>query len=574
MSSTYNLSDFVDALQCKEPTLQKLSFCASKKPAKIKEWVEDLHATKASETGAVLYQFLPEISRLKTDTESRLAMLEAVRPAAQHVIDNLTRDIVNLHLNTSDSTQRKVIITQAIQKAMIDGYCQCVRELCQVKRFRPSTVADLTTSLHRAITGITLVLMRNYQLYTQPPAGFWQHLHALFQIADYFDLLAKPVADNLLKTVRATNIQTAYARALMLATAKLNQVSQKNVTLVFEAFETWAQYIRLHTSGHQDKDLFYLVNLATDTPPLYKSRFEASTSDRVLQVNFKVLVSLLSKLSASYDNPEESNINGALTVAVGFPDSLIDHLLNCWSGIKQRQQERRDVQGSADICIGLVNTHFYVCGKQGFDAFSGQNAPSSDMANDPLGALTASFGFDDEIEETKAESIPTYSASIQNVSAGGFCMLLKGVVPAKLQSGELIGIKESGRHSWSIGVVRWIRHFKGSTQLGIQNLASQPKPFGAALLYDMGGYSDFMRAFYIPASKNGKTPPSILTASVPFKEADKIKVYDGDTEYKAKLNKSLFTTGSIQQFSYQPMDPVKSPEKRRESNQKFDNDWD
>ncbi|WP_075186631.1 PilZ domain-containing protein [Teredinibacter haidensis] len=575
MSPQAKLQSYIDTLQLPEADRSKLSFCAGKKPSKIQAWLNGLHTTKTSETAAIFYTALPEISRLKIDPVTRLEMFEAVRPVAQNTIKGLTRDLFNQSVNTSPEAQKTFIVAQSIQKAMIDGYTRCVTDICQVKKIRPQQTSTLTIALHRAITGVGLVFLRNYQLYSHLPSGFWLRLHALFQIADSFDLLAKPVLDDQLQTTRATNIQSAYTRVLLMATAKLNQVSQQNISLLFDAFEIWAQYVRLHTSNFQDKELFYLLNLSADRSPVYKSRFEGNANDRVVQLNLKVLVSLLSKHSPSKVGDDEEQ-SGSLNIPIGFPDSLIEHMLGCWSTVSQRQQERQNVHTTAEVCIGLVNAHYYVNGGQDFDTFASQTSLEGDLKQGAFNTITsgASGLFDlPESGETQS-SPPTHKISIQNVSAGGCCLVWKGSPPSKLQSGELIGYKEAGRHGWSIGVVRWIRQFKDSTQLGVQTLTTQPKPYGASQLYDMGGYSDYMRALYIPALKSGQGPASILTAFAPFKEYDKVKIFDGVTTITAKLTKVLFSTGSIRQFAYHPLESTDKQETRKKVSKQFDNDWD
>jgi len=583
MNQTNPIPHYIAALQSQPPNLSRLSFCANNKPTKVKNWVNELRATQTSETSATLYRSLPEIARLKATAEIRLEILEIVRPAAQHAIEGLTREFLNRPINLSREAQKTAIIAQAIQKTMIDGYVQCVVDICKMKRFKQLTMDTLTKALHRAITGIGLVFFRSYQLYTQPPTGFWQQLHTLFQIADYFDLLAKPVIDELLEHARATNLQTAYMRVLLMATAKLNQLSQKDIAQIYSALETWSQYARLHLASEQDKDIFYLVNISSDLPPSYKSRFEGNATDRILQLSFKVLVSLLAKQSPSQNEEDGSISQGSLAIPIGFPASLVDHLLNCWSSIAQRKQDRRHVHTTADVCVGLVNAHYYVSGKQRFEEFTAKDdALGKEFDASVVESLNSSFAPEEHTADVTASEPPTYNVEIQNVSAGGCCLLWKKAVPPRLQSGELIGLKEEGRHSWSIGVVRWIRQFRGGSQLGIQILANHPKPFAAGQMYDMGGYSDYMRAIYIPASKNGQSPASILTAQAPFKEMDKVKVFDGEQNFKAKLSKTLFNTGAVRQFAYNPIDLGKTrqtPHKRTpDSNtappDSFDESWD
>ncbi len=566
----HNLHQFVEALKLAPADLGKLSFCSSKKTVKVHEWVEELRATQASETSALLYRALPEFSRLKVDTETRLEMLDLVRPVAQHTIESLTREFLCKPINASDDAQRSAIIAQALQRSMIDGYAKCIEELCALKRFRATTKDALSKALHRAISGIGHLFFRSYQLYIPQPEGFWHKLHALFQIADYFDVLATAVLDPTLNTTRATNVQSAYMRVLLMATANLNQLSPKDISHIYDALETWAQYARLHPSTHQDTDLFYLVNISGDQAPIYRSRFDGSEGDRVLQLNFKVLVSLLSKLSPTQEStaPETSESH---SLPPGFQLVLLDHLIHCWSSIAQRQQDRRNVQGKAEVSIGLVNAHSCVSG-QAFEEFIENEDLSGEFGQQILEAISPGIGASSNGGQKRHQS---HEVSVQNVSAGGYCLLWKKDMPSRLQAGELIAIKEKGRHSWCIGVIRWIRQFKDSSQLGIQLIANRPRAYGAGQMYDMGGYADYMRAFAIPAAKNGSQPASLLMASAPFKEEDKVKLFDGEKNFKVRLTKILFSTTTIQQFAYQPIEVPKSrsPERKRADNQGFDDQW-
>lgn len=571
MAQENNLSQFLSALQIQDATQTKLTFCTSKKAAKVKSWVDELRTTLTSETGAMLYTCLPELARLKVDAETRFEMLEAVRPAAQHIIEGLTKDFLHRPVNLSKEAQKSAIIAQAIQKAMIDGYTRCVADLTQTKRIRQSTLDVLAKALHRAISGIGMVFYRSYQLYTQPPVGFWLRMHGLFQTADYFDLLATPVKDPLLIETSASNIQSAYMRVLLLSTAKLNQVNQKDITLVYNALEAWAPYTRLHALNYDDNDIFYVTNVSRDSAPIYKSRLEEGTPGRVLQINFKILVSLLAKYSPNYEQQfaDGDTTSNSLTVPSGFPSALLEHLIHCWSSVAQRQQERREVITDAEVCVGLVNVHYHVSGEQTFEQFTGHD---SELGDDILSTISSGFGLP-ESENNHTSSIPSYGVTIQNVSAGGCCLLWREEAPPKLQSGEIIGIKEKGRHIWSIGVIRWIRQFKGSTQLGVQSLSNQPKPWGAGQMYDMGGYSDYMRVLHVPPSHTNNIPASIITANAPFKEQDNIKIFNGDSSFTAKLTNTLFATSCIHQFTYHPLDVAKRSEAQRASGQSFDDDW-
>jgi len=567
MSQEIELSTLLNALQVQEANNTKLSFCSSKKTSKVAAWIAEISSAPTSEIAVTLYTCLPEIASLKVAVPIRQEMLETVRATTQQTINNLTREVMNRPINLSKEAQKSVIIAQALQKRMIDGYARCVADLCQVKRLKPAQLDALGQAIHRTITGIGLIFFRSYQLYTQPPVGFWLRLHTLFRIALYFDIHTLPVQDLDLSS-QASNIQTAYLRVLLMATAKLNQINQKDLTQIFAALEIWAQFARLQSTPKSDKETTYIVDTERDMAPVYHQQANEPLKDSTLCISLSMLVGLLAKHSPTLQTSNTANTDNletTLKIPLGFPVSLLDHLIQCWSSISQRQQERRNVNTEAEITIGLVNTHYFVSGSQTFDEFTG----SDNLLNQPIiSSLTK------EEKQEPAKLPPSYNVSIQNISSGGCCLLWKEEAPPKLQAGELVGLKEKGRHIWSVGVIRWIRQFKGYAQLGIQILSNQPKPWGAGQMFEMGGYSDYMRALYIPASSRAKRPATMITANVPFKDQDKVKIFDGDNTFSARLNGLVFSTGAIQQFLYHPLDVNEPMGDQPFEKQGFDENWD
>ena len=102
-------------------------------------------------------------------------------------------------------------------------------------------------------------------------------------------------------------------------------------------------------------------------------------------------------------------------------------------------------------------------------------------------------------------------------------------------------------------MVRWVKQLKGGSQLGIQVLTNQPVPYGAASVFDMGGFSDYMRAIHIPTSGNADQAPSLLTASVPFQENTRVKLKQDDNVIDVRLNKCLFSTSKFKLFSFETL---------------------
>lgn len=574
MNDNVKPSQLLKMINLPPATLPRLNFCGSNKASGVREWVDSLLATKVMHTSSKLYQAIPEVSRLKTDFQNRFEILEILRPSIQYSILGLQKSFLNQPLILPESAQKAVLVAQSLQKNMIDGYVATVMQIAQNGRANKPTLDLLTKTIHRAITGIGLLFFRNYQIYASPPANMWSILNILYQVASYYDLTKTPVTDITLKTTRALSIENAYSRVLMLACAKTNQLSQAEIEQAYTAFESWCQVVSINAGLSDESENFFAVDLLSSQGPIFKSKVQAQNSGRFIELDYTSLLSQLSKQSAASE--ENLSAGAKITIAKDFSPPLLNHLIQTWSNVAQRKYERKNIESPADVSIGLTDCHFFICNGQDFDYFlrsSGSHEPQK-ISRFSQGLTPASH-----LDNYQNSSAPVYRVSLQNSSAGGYCILWQGEISAKVVAGEIIGIKEIGKRTWSIGVIRWMRQLKQASQLGIQLLANNAKPYGVAQNYDMGGYSEYMRAFFIPPSKFGHGNPTLLTAFAPLQEFDKIKLIDGEREWTAKLERVVFSTKNVQQFRFRNLDSGDAQNTGSKDTQKshqpknFDSSW-
>ncbi len=557
------------------PNMSKLSFCASNKVSKVSAWVDALHATQIPYTSVILYKALPEIHQLQTSPENRLAMLEILRPTTQNIIGALIDDALVNKQSSISEIKKATIVALSLQKSMLDGYLRCVYDFCNAKKLSAAVVPQLAMAIHRSITAIGLLVLKRYQLYTLPPSGLWRNLHSLFQIAEHFDFLATPVVDPLLVNAKAINIQRAYVRVLMMPTAKLNQLSKNDVQALYHAFEDWSAAVKL--LSHRSDDNFYAVDLDSDHPALCKNRLANQTAGRIIDISFKHVVVHLTSLQQAQSHTGEietaAQSNGSDS---GITTSLANHLIGCWGSIAQRKQERKNLQASADLCIGLVDCHKMIGGGLSFDEFNRMGGLN--VVESPLGVYPNDLN--NAPPTARGKDVNTYRVTVQNQSTGGFCLLWQGDKPVRIEAGEFIGIKNTGKRTWSLCVVRWIKQLKHATQMGLQLLSKSPIAAGAAQEYDMGGQSPYMRVFLCSSKAPGEAL-SIITPNKPFSEHERLKLYDGDGVYSILLNECFFSTSIVKQFCYTPTDtagtsapPGRENSRTGKAQRTFDNSWD
>lgn len=570
MSEVAKPSQLLAAINLPPQDLQRLSFCGSAKASSVSAWANNLQATKVMQTSSMLFSAIPEIPRLKTDYANRLEILELLRPSVQYCILGLQKSFLNQPLIMPPAAQKTVVVAQSLQKNMIDGYIATIVQITHKGKANKQTFELLAKAIHRAITGIGLLFFRNYQIYAQTPPNLWATINILYQVAIFYKLTDHAVADSTLKSGKTHSIEAAYKRVLMLALAKTNQISQGDIELSYAAFELWCAGVKLNSELSSDTENFFAINLASSQGPIYKSKIAAPESGRYLELDFKNLLSALAKQSSKPDEVLGSGAN--ITVPKEFPDSLLKHLLDTWSNVAQRKHDRKPAESYADVCVGFSDCHYFVCNGQDFDYFlrsSGTHEPQK-ISRFSQGLTPASH-----LNEGSDSSPPVHRIAIQNVSAGGYCVLWREEISAKVSAGEIIGIKLMGQRTWSVGIVRWVRQLKNASQLGLQLLANNAKPYGIAQTYDHGGHSEYMRGLFIPPSKQGHGNPTLLTASVPFQEFDKVRIIDGEREWTAKLDKLVFSTKSVQQFRFRNLEAgVTKQNLAPGDHPTFGSDWD
>ncbi len=547
MNEQFDPISHLALLKIPEASLSQLGFCASAKIAGVRTWVNQLRATQVISTSVSLYRALPEVVRLKTEPATRFEMLEALRSIVHQTVVGLTKEFLHQPLILPEQAQKTAIIAQALQKNMLDGYSAIVLELGKSSKVNNFERLIFIQALHRAITALGLMFFRSFQLYTQVPQGLWAHLHLLYRCAKFYELQDSPVED-LVHTNKVTTIEQAYMRVLALGAARLNQVAQNDVSSVYDALAEWSRYIQLKSPADLTSNNLYWVNLTRDRGPLLKERHEGPVDSLVIELNFKVLLNQLNaKDSVGVDYkkgliPEE------------FPASLLLHVQNAWGNLSSRDLERRSTGDAASVCVGFSECHYQIAGEQAFDKFLNQDRPrqNNEPTNySPVGRL-AKQATDDEPRAVPLGLV--FSVALVNLSAGGYCIEWAADVPAQLEAGDLIAVREAGRRTWNLCVVRWIRRQKDVTQVGVQLISTQAQAFAASAQYEDGNYSSFMRAFYLPAARHGQGPAHLLSPAMPFQEYQPVRLRQDGQTTNGKLENCVLATAKLRQFAITTFD--------------------
>ena len=358
MTKLQTIKELIEQLNVPVQDLAQLSFCDGSRDSSVHAWVRSLPLTQVQFVSGLLYQALPDVGRFRTTPGNRIQILESLRSPTLQSIEGLTQNFLNQPLILPEPAVKTATIAQALQKHMINGYLVAIRDLCNQANANTDL---LTLAIHRAITGIGLLLLRYYQLYVPISGQLWAELHSLYQIALQLGITENTIVDDYPHLQHCRTITLTYVRALLLACARPNQLRQDEILSTFEALNELSALAQLHDSQTGNHDNLFAVALNSNRPPLYRSRFAADENSLLLELNTTHICKRLTEVNAA--SHHESSENVSLRNELQLTSSLTLHLIQAWNLLAQRNFERHESQGALDVAVGLSNIHYQLSGQ-------------------------------------------------------------------------------------------------------------------------------------------------------------------------------------------------------------------
>lgn len=581
-------------LRLPEQDLHHLTL-GSTNPKKMLEWVESLPMANVGESARLLYQLIQELNRLRTDGKTRFALLEAVRPALMHVERQLGKHYLGQSVVLPEKARKVAGLAQALLTHLSTGYKLVAIDTIRKVRDKEYNLIT-TTAIHRAITCMGETLLRCYQLYLPIPRFLWLELHQLFLLAEGHGIAGQEIEDKTFRHVQSSTITDAYARTLLLATARPNQLRQQEIELVWDATEEWSGLVVINDT-RENSDIF-AFDLQVDAPPTYRKLASQHVGEALRSVDAKILSG---KLRTAADSGLLPQKGGDFTFPRGFNRELATHLSQAWGNLTERAFARMATEGMLEICIGIGATHHFlsdgadfeqlirgsslkilqeerdnpfltrakqaeqkVAGDAWSQAFDGGGGRMSDSVD--FSHINAS-GVDNLLADTARQQpqkarFDSYQCSIVNSSPGGYCIEWTGEMPNHIRTGELVGLRDAQAKSWSIGVIRWIKQLPGKgAQLGIELLAPKATPCATRAIKPSGEMTEWMRTLMLPELRAIGQEATLITPAIAFSAGYKVLINQDGQDAKVAIYRQLNATAGFRQFLFRHLDrPVAGPE--------------
>lgn len=563
-------------LQLPQHDLASLSFCKAE-PAAFAAWLEQLPQTNLGESSRLLYTALTELNRLPLAPDTRFELLEMLRPKIHDICRGLAKHYLNQPIVLPPKARNVAHLAQTLQMALATGYAITAANIPAARTANPRKALPMAEALHRGISDFSLALLRSIQLYQPAPKGLWHSLHQLHVFAIQERATDAAVADPLVTTPQPLTIRQAYCRALLLGSARVNQLRQAELREIFMALGEWVQDARIVPGMASQAGL--VVQPGGDNAPHYRKFCDTSMHPIMYALDTRALVQKLQE-QAKDENVESIRVNGAI-----IADNLLLHLVVAWSDLAERNYKRTEAATTQEVCLGLSAVHHYLSDGQSFIDLMGTAAPTAlvdtteknrfmresdgkqkaDLWDSPYQmqfsneAANKLKTIDKDVERVaqqgraaeESERFQTTAVSTLDSSPAGYRLHWKGEVPTLLKAGEIIGLRASPASHWAVAAIRWVKPVDGGAEFGVEILSLHAQPWGGRVMPKVGEPGDFLRVLMLPEASAAGLPESLLTPRVGFRARQKVALQQKGEIREIRLQNKLEGTGAWCRFSYE-----------------------
>jgi hypothetical protein len=426
------------------------------RPRQARSWVESLPLSQSVEAGRRILANLCAINRCKVEFDDRLQLLEAYRPVAHVVIDELDAVYGKSPLPLPPKAREALSLARELATEFGYGYKILILEKTgRLLAFGAKKQMPLLAC--RAMECMSQLLRTSYRSYSPIPAGAWREIHQLWLHAENEGFTTEP-GDPETKA----SLGDQYSETLLVALTDPYRLVPGELDRIVDVIRSHRGAWTLGQARPQTRPgAHFLVPCDQDKPP----KPLLSANDDPGGPNWRLLDAnpLVDRLRARRQAVETGNVSATTSRSMS-PEmlSLLAKLLVLWGDPPKRASRRDPMDTSVAICAGLRAITHFVSIEPRADPRREAEAIESGIT------IPLVFVPDDEV--SKGMNVNEWD--VVNQSAGGLKVRRIGNSTQAIAVGEVIGIKFMGKAHWTVGVVRWLTMLdEGGMEFGIQFLA-------------------------------------------------------------------------------------------------------
>ena len=492
-------------------------------PASAKAWLDHVPLANVANAQSDLLAQLREFNRFPTAAANRLAVLEALREAVNFVQVEQAKRFTNRALPMAQAEAAVFEDTVDLWDAMRLGYARC---LDAAANGDVAMMAQAALVAQRALAYSGLRMFHHARAYREVPAEDWANLHGAYAAAESLEVAEEGVKDFLNRDVQDSSPRVAYARALLMALANPNELSQRQITFVAYLHERWGAKLDVEREPVTEEGGVapLVVDLAGDGPPRRTDSFSGLREPRFLGTA-KLAKSLRNRVALLRKGESPAKLALGEDCVQPSCEQLLIFLFRQWcQGRAERAGARRAGTKDAHVAGELVAAHYYLSGRP----FSqpGEQRELSKKEREEIATFgRVSTRHEDEYSQAKGFALERWQ--VEDESAQGLRIVRRaGEAGRRYSHNQLLSVRLGDGKTFVVGQIRWLLVTnEGDLQAGVKLLPGLPaatavRPTGLNVQNEK-----YVPALSLTAVPALDAPPTLVLPLGWFKPARVIEVF-------------------------------------------------
>ena len=510
--------------------------------ASCKRWVEQLPLTNPVQAQQTLTAELKRFLHFKTGPLERLKTLEQLRETVELVQTECAKKyaIKPLPLAAMESALWKQVVE--LWQNMQAAYQRCLQDSVEGGEEARKNAALMC---QRCVRYTRLSIFEHYLTHQEVASDLWQHLHALYALADKRGFADSAVEDNLVREANATSCAAAYAQTLLLGLGNPYSLTPKQLELAIRWLEKWGDKISITTTS-PDSAFVLAVDLEGNQGLKFGLQENAPASARYLSVE-DLAKNLLKRIVLLEQGKSPAELGLGTDCMQPGCETLLKLLYQQWckpgSGAVN---PRRPFEKTLQVCVGIPAIHYYISGKPFKQPGAPQLSPQEEEELATFGHLSK------QREEMRASQMGYALESWKTLNVGpeGYGLLrMPDSGGSRLHLHQLIGTCPAGEKTFLLCVVQWLTlKQNGELHLGVRRLPGFPEPVAVR---PFGGVTGpvYVQAFLLPDVADRKIEPSLILPAGWFHAGRIIEVFTSEPQ-RVKLTKLMEKGSDYEQVDF------------------------
>ncbi len=536
------------------------------------EWLDSLPGLSSDEVASAILPVLLEANRSVLTVEFRRELLQRLHAVAAPAIAALREKYLASYppMSTKKDAERSLVARRLLQEFGY-GYKTLVDEYAREGGGDPAQQAH---ALYSALRTLGVLLLDHYAMYEPVGDHLWGELNLLYRFALKTSLHARIVED---APRGDDSVEAEYKHLLLLAVINPYRLSPGEVEKAYQILARWRHDCVLETpSAGELPHWGVIIDLAGEEPPRYVPpgrSLEDVLQPRVVKVE-KIKARLVELKSEIEGKTPAAGVEG---ITLRLQRDMLQRLLDGWRSHEARQGGRRRHPEAMALAVGLDACHAL----QGRDtpatpvikAISGGSLRLLTEAEDltarghaPAGAGKPNFRTGDKAARdvwddgalryapaSEAKGPPQLEVRRQDVSEGGYGLMLDQAQCAQLRVGDLLCLRPSGTPNalWAIGDLRWMqKQPDGASLCGVRLLAGRATPLEVKALKGPGAGGQVLHGLLIPADDFDLPEASLLLPPALYDTGTTVHLRCAGRLLLVELGKKIESTHGFARFSY------------------------